>query len=155
MACDYKLLISDIGRLPRWILPRRLISLSGNGRLVIKMGAKIAIVINSGLDQRAKVMSALHVAKRIHEARKENGLESVEIFLFTGGVRALEKGQDNSEVIDAMNELREAGITLEACSNKVKNWGLEDVFQKQGIDLEFARDAFSRYAVEGYTVISF
>ena len=53
------------------------------------MAGKIAIVINSGLDQRAKVMSGLHVAKRIHDARKENGIDRVEVFLFTGGVRSL------------------------------------------------------------------
>ena len=119
------------------------------------MAGKIAIVINSGLDQRAKVMSGLHVAKRIHDARKENGIDRVEVFLFTGGVRSLEKGQDNGEVLDAIKELRESGITLEACSNQVKNWNMEDIFSSNGIDLEFARDAFSRYAVEGYTVISF
>ncbi len=119
------------------------------------MAAKIAIVISSGLDQRAKVMSGLHVAKRIHDARKENRIERVEVFLFTGGIRSLEKGQDNEEVLSAIGELREAGITLEACSNQVKNWGMEDTFATNGIDLEFARDAFSRYAVEGYTILSF
>ncbi|MCL4444536.1 MAG: DsrE family protein [Candidatus Thermoplasmatota archaeon] len=119
------------------------------------MTGKIAIVINSGLDQRAKVMSGLHVAKRIYDAREENNIDSVEVFLFTGGVRAMESGKDNNEVLDAIKELREAGITLEACSNQVKNWNMEDIFSKNGINLEFARDAFSRYAVEGYTVISF
>ena len=119
------------------------------------MNGKIAIVINSGLDQRAKVMSGLHVAKRIHDARKENGIEKLEVFLFTGGVRALEEGKDNSEVIDAIRELKEAGVILEACSNQVKNWNMEDIFIKNGINIELARDAFSRYAVEGYTVISF
>ena len=119
------------------------------------MTGKIAILIISGLDQRAKVMSGLHVAKRIYDAREENGIEKVEVFLFTGGIRALETGKDNSEIMDAISELREAGITLEACSNQVKNWALEEVFSKNGINLEFARDAFSRYAVEGYTVISF
>lgn len=119
------------------------------------MSAKIAIVINSGLDQRAKVMSGLHVAKRIHDAREENGIEKVEVFLFTGGVRSLEDGKDNQEVLDALNELRSAGIIRKACSNQVKNWGMEEIFATNGIDLEFARDAFSRYAVEGYTVLSF
>ena len=119
------------------------------------MSGKIAIVISSGLDQRAKIMSGLHVAKRIYDARKENNIERVEVFLFTGGVKALEKGKDNSEVLDAINELRESGITVEACSNQVKNWNMEDVFSENGINLEFARDAFSRYAVEGFTVISF
>ncbi len=119
------------------------------------MSGKIAIVISSGLDQRAKIMSGLHVAKRIYDARKENNIERVEVFLFTGGVKALEKGKDNSEVLDAISELRESGITVEACSNQVKNWNMEDVFSENGINLEFARDAFSRYAVEGFTVISF
>ena len=119
------------------------------------MSGKIAIIISSGLDQRAKVMSGLHVAKRIHEAREENGIEQVEVFLFTGGIRALEKGNDNSQVIDLLKELREAGIVVEACSNQVKDWQLEDIFSSNGINLEFARDAFSRYAVEGFTVLSF
>ena len=119
------------------------------------MGGKIAIVITSGLDQRAKLMSGLHVAKRIHDARTENGINMVEVFLFTGGVRSLEKGQDNGEVLDAIKELRKSGITIEACSNQVKNWNMEEIFIKNDINLEFARDAFSRYAVDGYTVISF
>ncbi len=119
------------------------------------MGAKLAIVINSGLDQRAKIMAGLHVALRIDEAKKQNGIERVEVFLFTGGVRALERGQDNIEILDIIKELREAGIIVEACSNQVKNWNMEDIFSSNGINLEFARDAFSRYAVEGYTVISF
>ncbi len=119
------------------------------------MGAKIAIVIISGLDQRDKVMAGLHVAKRIDEAREENGVERVELFLFTGGVRALEKGEDNNEMLELIKELRDSGISIEACSNQVKNWKMEDTFSRNGIDLEFARDAFSRYAVEGYTVLSF
>jgi hypothetical protein len=119
------------------------------------MTAKIAIVISSGLDQRPKVMAGLHIAKRIYEARKENGIDKVEVFLFTGGVKALGKDQDNKEVLDSIKELREAGIILEACSNQVNTWGMEDIFSKNGINLEFARDAFSRYAVEGYTVFSF
>ena len=119
------------------------------------MSGKVAIVINSGLDQRAKVMSGLHVAKRIHDVKEKNGIEKVEVFLFTGGVRALETGKDNSEIIEAITELRNAGIIIEACSNQVKNWNMEEIFTQNGINLEFARDAFSRYAVDGYTVISF
>ncbi len=119
------------------------------------MAGKIAIVINSGIEQRAKIMSGLHVAKRIHDAKKENQIEKVEVFLFTGGVRALENGVDKSEIVDAISELRKAGIIVEACSNQVKNWNMEEIFARHDISLEFARDAFSRYAVEGYTVISF
>lgn len=116
---------------------------------------KIAIIIISGIDQRAKIMSGLHVAKRIQEAKDENGIEKVEVFLFTGGIRSLENGQDNEEILSAIKELKDAGVILEACSNQVKNWNMEHIFSSNGIELEFARDAFSRYAVDGYTVISF
>lgn len=119
------------------------------------MSQKIAIVINSGLDQRSKVMSGLHVAKRIHDARKENGIETVEIFLFTGGVRMLEKNQDNQEIIEAMSEAIKAGIVTGACSNQVKNWNMQEQIDSLNVKLEFARDAFSRYARDNFTVISF
>jgi hypothetical protein len=122
---------------------------------MLKMTGKIAIVINSGLDQRLKVLSGLHVAKRIFDAREENGIEKVEVFLFAGGVKALEPGQDNKDVEEAIQVLRNEGITLEACLNQVRSLNIEETFSRYGIDLEFSRDAFSRYAVEGYTVISF
>ena len=49
----------------------------------------------------------------------------MELFLFTGGVRALEKGEDNNEMLELIKELRESGISIEACSNQVKNWKME------------------------------
>jgi len=117
------------------------------------MSGKIAIVINSGWDQKDKVTSGLHVAKRIFDAKEENQIEAVEVFLFTGAVKLLESVPP--EVDQTLTELSEAGMWVGACSNQVSNWKLDDPAKKYGIQLEFARDAFSRYAREGYTVLTF
>jgi hypothetical protein len=117
------------------------------------MSGKIAIVINSGWDQNDKVTSGLGVTKRIFDAMEENQIDAVEVFLFTGAVKLLESVPP--EVDKALTALQEAGVTVGACSNQVNNWNLTDAAAKYNIHLEFARDAFSRYAREGYTVLTF
>ena len=39
------------------------------------MGGKIAIIIASDWDQKLKVTSGLHLAKRIYEVRQANGVD--------------------------------------------------------------------------------
>ena len=117
------------------------------------MSGKIAIVINSGWDQKDKVTSGLHVAKRIFDARVENQIDAVEVFLFIGAVKLLESVPP--EVGQTLTELKEAGVVVGACTNQVNTWKLNDPVKQYGIRLEFARDAFSRFAREGYTVLTF
>ncbi|QQE78311.1 hypothetical protein [Alicyclobacillus sp. SO9] len=117
------------------------------------MSGKLAIVINSGWDQKDKVTSGLGVSKRIFDAKEENQIDAVEVFLFTGAVKLLESVPP--EVDGLLNSLKEAGIVIGACSNQVNNWNLNGPADEYGINLEFARDAFSRYAREGYTVLTF
>ena len=115
--------------------------------------AKIAVVIIAGADQKDRVTSGLHVAKRMHDARAENGIERVEVFLFTGGVRLLEDTLPEASAL--IKELTEAGIVVGACQNQLQNWKLSDAAAARHVASEFARDAFSRYARDGYTVFTF
>lgn len=117
------------------------------------VAGKVAIVIVSGWDEQAKVMAGMHVAKRIDEAKEANGIEAVEVFLFTGGVKLLENA--DPEVVAMLVELREQGILMGACSNQAEAWHVETTARDFGVQLEFARDAFSRYAREGFTVMTF
>ena len=114
---------------------------------------KIAIVVMSGKDNPPRAMSGLHVAKRIYDARHENGIEDVEVFLFTEGLRVI--GDTEGEMANLVHELIEAGIVVGGCRNQLNSWGLADEAKSAGIFAEFARDAFSRYAREGYTVMTF
>ncbi len=117
------------------------------------MSGKIAIVIVSDWDQKTKVISGLKIAKRINEARQENGIDAVEVFFYSGGAKVLKAMPD--EVDQLLNELKQRNITAKACINETKALGLEENVKRHAMQLEFARDAFSRYAVNGYTVISF
>jgi len=70
------------------------------------MGGKIAIVIVSDWDQKLKVTSALHVSKRIYDAKEENGIESVEVFLYAGGAKLLQAVPQ--EIDQLLNELMQS-----------------------------------------------
>jgi len=114
---------------------------------------KIAIVLLSGKENPARAAAGLHVAKRIYDAREENQIEAVEVFLFTDGLRVV--GEEHSDLHHLLDELIAAGIVVGGCSNQLDDWNLADVAQAAGVNAEFARDAFSRYAREGYTVMTF
>lgn len=115
--------------------------------------AKIAIVVLSGQDNPGRAMAGLHVAKRIYDARVENGIDEVEVFLFTQGLKLL--GDLDSELGGLVRELVHAGIVVGACTNQLNNWGLAAAAQQAQVGAEFARDAFSRYAQDGFTVLTF
>ena len=115
--------------------------------------AKIAVVIVAGADEKNRVTSGLHVAKRMHDAREANGIEQVEVFLFSGGVRLLEDTLPEASAL--LKELTEAGIVVGACQTQLQGWQLAAAAAARHVASEFARDAFSRYARDGYTVFTF
>lgn len=122
--------------------------LQGNG-----MTGKIAIIIASDWDQKLKVTSGLHLAKRIYGAKLENSIDTVEVFLYAGGSKLLQSLPE--EFINIIEGLKQADITVKVCTTEARSWALEENAKKFGIVLEFARDAFSRYAREGFTVFTF
>jgi hypothetical protein len=115
--------------------------------------AKIAVVILSGEDNPARATSGLRVARRLHDTRQENGLEAVEVFLFTGGVRLL--SQLDSELGQLIREAAAAGILVGGCTAQINEWNLRDSAEAAGVRLEFASQAFARFARDGYTVLTF
>ena len=115
--------------------------------------AKIAVVVLSGQDNPSRASAGLHVAKRMYDARQENNIETVEVFLFTEGLKVL--GETDSELRRLIQELLDAGIVVGACTNQLNNWNLADQARAAGVQAEFARDTFSRYARDGWTVLTF
>ncbi len=114
---------------------------------------RIAIVVVSGSDNPGRAGVGLHVAQRIHEARAANGIESVEVFLFSRGVRLL--GGDDPELAQLIRGLVADGVLVGGCRSQLDAWNLAETAKDQGVGAEFARDAFSRYAREGVTVLTF
>ncbi|PSR20475.1 MAG: hypothetical protein C7B45_14750 [Sulfobacillus acidophilus] len=115
--------------------------------------AKIAVVVLSGQDNPSRASAGLHVAQRMYDARQENNIETVEVFLFTEGLKVL--GETDSDLRQLIQDLLDAGILVGGCTNQLNNWNLADQAKAAGVRAEFARDAFSRYARDGYTVLTF
>lgn len=107
--------------------------------------AKIAVVVLSGNDDLGRANAGLYVAKRMHDARQENGIDSVEVFLFAQGLRFV--GERDSDAGGLIAERVAAGISAGGCANQLNNWGLAEAAKAMGVRAEFARD--------GYTVLTF
>ena len=117
------------------------------------MSGKITIIIASDWDQKLKVTSGLHLAKRIYDARQENGIDALEVFLYAGGSKLLQSLPEG--FVNILEELKQGNILVKVCTTEARAWNLEESAKKYDIVLEFARDAFSRYARDGFTVLTF
>jgi hypothetical protein len=98
-----------------------------------------------------------HVAERIRQVAADQGVE-VEVFCFgpaQGALSATDQSKVLTEYNQQIDELVAAGVRVGACVNAARAAGTEDALAARGIRLEFARDAFVRYAVEGATVLTF
>jgi hypothetical protein len=97
-----------------------------------------------------------HVAERIRQVAAEQGV-TLEVFCFGPAQGALSAPDSlvRREYNQQIDELVEAGVPVGACLNAARAAGTETALTARGINLQFARDAFVRYAVEGATVLSF
>jgi len=104
-------------------------------------------------DDEASLGTGSHVAERVRQVKAERGID-IEVYVFGPAEKKLldPKAADFNQTIDG---LIAAGVQVKTCLNTAKGLGAADAFAERGIQLEFAREAFARYAAEGATVISF
>lgn len=117
--------------------------------------AKTVIFLFHGDDESLNAGS--HVAERVRQVAGEQGVE-LEVFCFGPAQGALtETGGSpiRAEYRDQIDALAAAGVPVGACRNAANAAGTVDALTTRGVRLEFARDAFVRYALEGAAVISF
>ena len=98
-----------------------------------------------------------HVAERVRQVAAGQGTE-VEVFCFGPAQTALGDpagDQVRAEYNQQIDDLAAAGVPVGACLNTARAAGTEEALSRRGIKLQYARDAFVRYALEGATVITF
>lgn len=116
---------------------------------------KTAIVIFN--DNDAALNAGSHVAVRMSQVNKEVGVE-MEVYLFGPSQAAYSSNEINgvkADFIKNIDELVKAGITVSTCKNTAEAKGTSDALLAKGVHLEFARDAFLRFGLEGASVITF
>lgn len=116
--------------------------------------AKTVIHIFHGDD--ASLSAGSHVAERVRQVAAEQSVE-LEVFCFGPAQSALSStsGEALADYNQQIDELIAAGVSVGTCLNAAKGAGTEAALRERGVELQFARDAFVRWASEGASVISF
>ena len=94
-----------------------------------------------------------HVSERIRQVKEERGV-ALEVYVFGPAERAL-ADPAREEYRLTLTKLAQAGTPVHVCRSIAEDMGKAEEFTRIGFTLEYARDAFVRYAVEGATVVSF
>jgi hypothetical protein len=115
------------------------------------MAAKVVIHIFH--DDPSSLNTGTHVAERIRQVKDENEVD-LEVYVFGPAEKAL-TDKTNEAYSDAIQGLIRAGVPVHTCIDIANSIGTAEAFSATGLKLEYARDAFVRYAKEGATVISF
>jgi hypothetical protein len=94
-----------------------------------------------------------HVSERIQQVKDERDV-ALEVYIFGPAEKALADAA-RSTFRESLTKLAQAGVPVHVCRSIAEDMGKADEFRRLGFTLEYARDAFARFATEGATVISF
>lgn len=107
--------------------------------------AKVAFLILS--DDPNRVIPGLTMAASM----KENRGSDVRVLFFGLGVKLAAAGRIDQQI----EALAKVGVKTAACSNNVAAYGVEAAMQTRPIELLAAGAEVERFALEGFTVLSF
>jgi hypothetical protein len=111
------------------------------------------VVIHLFHDDAASLGTGSHVAERIRQVMVERGTQ-LEAYVFGPAEKAL-MAADRHEFNQQIDVLIGAGVPVGTCISIAEGLGAVETFKTRGLRLEYARDAFVRFALEGATVIGF
>ena len=94
-----------------------------------------------------------HVSERIRQVKNQHGVE-LEVYVFGPAERALDDPA-HADYRQTLVSLVKAGVPVHICRDIAESMGKAQEFTELGFTLEYARDAFVRYALEEASVISF
>lgn len=111
------------------------------------------VVIHLFHDDASSLGTGSHVSERIRQVKDEQGV-ALEVYVFGPAEKALADPARN-EYRETLVSLAKNGVPVHVCRSIAEDMGKADEFMQMGFTLEYARDAFVRYALEGTTVVSF
>jgi hypothetical protein len=111
------------------------------------------VVIHIFHDDPSSLANGSHVAERVRQVQAERKV-ALEVYVFGPAEKALTRPdcQDYNGQIDS---LARNGVPVGTCISIAESLDAKEAFKTRGLRLEYARDAFARFALEGATVISF
>jgi len=117
-----------------------------------KMKKTVLVIFN---DNDAALNAGSNLALRMAEVHKERDV-ALEVFLFGPAQAAYSSDEKTGMKVSFhanIKKLIQAGIKVSACANAAGDKA--DALKKDGVQLDFARDAFLNYGAEHASVITF
>ena len=111
------------------------------------------VVIHLFHDDAASLGTGSHVSERIGQVKDERGVE-MEVYVFGPAEKALADA-GKVKFRETLLGLVKNGVPVHVCRSIAEDMGKAEEFARLGFGLEYARDAFVRFALEGATVVSF
>lgn len=111
------------------------------------------LVVHIFHDDASALGTGSHVSERIRQVKDQQGV-ALEVYVFGPAEKAL-ADPGRTAYRDTLATLPKNGVPVHVCRSIAEDLGKSDEFAQMGFTLEYARDAFVRYALEGATVISF
>ena len=111
------------------------------------------VVIHLFHADESSLNTGAHVSERIRQIKEEHNV-ALEVYVFGPAERAL-GDPARAEFLDTLASLAKSGVPVHVCRTIAEEMGSAVGFDRLGFTLEYARDAFVRFAMEGATVISF
>jgi len=111
------------------------------------------VVIHIFHDDDSALGTGSHVSERIRQVKDQQGV-ALEIYVFGPAEKAL-ADPARREYRETLMKLAQTGVPVHVCRSIAEDMGKAEEFKKLGFTLEYARDAFVRFALEGATVVSF
>jgi hypothetical protein len=111
------------------------------------------IVIHLFHDDASSLGTGSHVSERIRQVIGERGV-NMEVYVFGPAEKAL-ADSTTAKFRETLVLLAKNGVPVHVCRSIAEDMGKAEEFAGLGFTLEYARDAFVRYALERATVVSF
>lgn len=111
---------------------------------------KLFIIITSGMEAKGKALTGMMFAKN---AKRREFAEDVRLIFFGPSENALAEG--DPDFVNSYKELSEAGIISTACIKIAEDSKIGPSLQTLGLELEPVASVITRYASDGYQVITF
>ena len=111
------------------------------------------VVIHLFHDDAASLGTGSHVSERIRQVNGERGVE-LEVYVFGPAEKAL-ADPARGPYRETLAMLAKGGVPVHVCRSIAEDMGKAEEFARLGFTLEYARDAFVRFALEGASVVSF
>src|SRR5512135_1765903 len=110
------------------------------------------VVIHIFHADESSLGTGAHVSERIRQVKEQHGV-ALEVYIFGPAEKAL-ADPARSSYRDTLVSLAKNGVPVHVWRSIAEDMGKAEEFTQHGFTLEYARDAFVRYALEGATVIS-